>query len=241
MSKEFGTESFLIQSEIGEIQGGVFAPDAEGQKPAVLMVGWPDDRAVRDMNDLVKSEHLVMFFGPAPTPPGTEGLKSPYLGPYNLLSLRAMLTGKTILGMRVDDTIRAVDLLVSRADVDPNSIEVYGSGAMGPVVLHAAALDSRIKKVVVENTLASYRMVIDQPLHRDISEIVVPGVLTKYDMGDLIAAISPRPVTVVNPLDATGATISPAEFNKEAFGKEIGLGKNIRLMERGPADPVPLD
>ena len=143
-----------------------------------------------------------MALGPKPSPVGTEGLKSQYLGPFNLLSLRAFLVGKTILGMRVDDTIKAMDWLSSRGETDPKAITVYGSGAMGAVALHAAVLDSRIKKVVVENTLASYRMVTD-PLHRNISEVVIPGVLAKYDMSDLLAALAPRPVTVIHPLDAT--------------------------------------
>ncbi len=78
---------------------------------------------------------------------------------------------------------------------------------MGAVVLHAAVLDSRIRRVVVENTLTSYRMVLDEPLHRNISEILIPGVLRKYDMGDLLLAVGGR-VTVINPQDAAGDVIT---------------------------------
>ncbi len=145
-----------------------------------------------------------MTLEPRPSPPGTEGAKSPYLGTFNLLSLRAFLVGKTIVGMRVEDTIHAMDWISARADVDASAITAYGNGPMGPVVLHAAALDSRIHSVIVENTLASYRMILEQPLHRNVSEVVVPGVLPKYDIGNLLLAISPRPVTVINPQDATG-------------------------------------
>jgi hypothetical protein len=188
-----------------------------------------------DFDRLAKSGKVVMALGPKPSPPGTEGSKSPYLGPFNLLSLRAFLVGKTILGMRVDDTIKAVDWLVSRGETDPNAITAYGSGAMGAVVLHAAALDSRIKKVVIENTLASYRMVLDQPLHRNISEIAIPGVLAKYDMGDLLVAVGPRPVTVINPQDATGAVISAEQFRRTTGAA------SVKVLERGAAAALPLD
>ena len=128
---------------------------------------------------MAKSGWVAIALRPTPWPPGTEGLKSPYLGSFNLLSLRAFLVGKTIVGMQIDDAIRAVDTLAVRADVDPSRITIYGNGPLGIVALHAAALDLRIREVVIENTLASYRMVLDQPLHRNISEVMIPGVLRK--------------------------------------------------------------
>jgi hypothetical protein len=120
-------------------------------------------------------------------------------------------------------------------------------------VLHAAVLDPRINRVVIENTLASFRMVLDQPLHRDISEIMIPGVLAKYDMGDLLAAIAPRSVTVINPRDATGAAVDGAQFRKDlsyvfASGRsESGSpdreseSDRVRVVERAAPGPLPLD
>ena len=178
-----------------------------------------------------------MVVGPTPTPPGAEGLKSPYLGTFNLLGLRALLVGKSILGMRVDDTIRAMDFLSARSDVDPASITVYGNGPMGAVVLHAAALDSRIRRVVVENTLASYRMVLDEPLHRNISEILIPGVLRKYDMGDLLLAVGGR-VTVINPQNAAGGAITADQFHKEL---NYVPADRVKVIFRKAEDPLPLD
>jgi cephalosporin-C deacetylase-like acetyl esterase len=203
-----------------------------GRKPTVLLLGSHSDD---DVNRLIASGSVVMSMEPRPSPPGTEGSKSPYLGSFNLISLRAFLVGQTIMGMRIDDTIRAVDYL-STQNVD--SITLYGSGAMGAVALHAAALDSRIGRVVIENTLTSYRMVLDQPLHRNISEIMIPGVLRKYDMGDLLAAIAPRQITVINPQDATGAVITADQFRKE-----LGISSNskIRVTTRAASDPIPID
>jgi len=41
------------------------------------------------------------------------------------------MVGKTIVGMRVDDTLRALDWLMSRRDVDPARVTVYGAGLSG--------------------------------------------------------------------------------------------------------------
>lgn len=234
----YRVERVTLQGEDGEVPAFVAVPAASGLRPAVLMLDSEPGKLAApggDFERLAKSGHVVMTLVPKPSPPGTEGLKSPYLGPFNLLSLRAELVGKTILGMRVDDTIRAVDWLTDRGDVDSKAITAYGTGAMGAVALHAAVLDSRIKKVVIEDTLAAYKLVLDQPLHRDISEIMIPGVLAKYDMGDLLAAVAPRSVTVINPSDAAGARITADQFRK-ATG-----AANAKVIERGATDPLPLD
>ena len=138
------------------------------------------------------------------------------------------------MGLRIDDTLRAVDFLGANGA----NITIYGSGAMGIVALHAAALDQRITKVIVENTLTSYRMVLDQPLHRNISEIMIPGVLRKYDLPDLLQAIAPRPITIINPQDAAGAVITAEQFQAET---KLPPTLKIRLLTRGASDPLPID
>jgi hypothetical protein len=83
------------------------------------------------------------------------------------------------------------------------------------VALHAAALDKRINRVVIENTLMSYRRALMQPLHRNLAEIAMPSVARAYDLGDLMLAIAPAPVTVVNPVDGMGQPVTEAEFRRE--------------------------
>ena len=167
-----------------------------------------------------------------PSPAGTEGIKSPYLGIYNLLSLRAFLVGKTIIGLRLDDAIQALNWLAGRKDMKGYPITVYGRGPSGMVALHAAALDARIARVVIENTLADYRTIIEQPLHRNVSEVVIPGALRRYDTADLMVAVWPRPMVVVNPWDALGNTLSEAEFRKReeaVFQTDLKLRTPLRI------------
>jgi hypothetical protein len=42
-------------------------------------------------------------------------------------------------------------------------------------MLHAAALDDRIQRAMVENSLIAFRMVVDQPVHCNVSQVVIPG------------------------------------------------------------------
>ena len=244
-------ETFTLRGDDGiEFSGYAGIPERDGAKPAVLMLNsLPKERfavAGGDFDRLVQSGRVVMAVRPRPSPSGTEGLKSPLLGVFNLLSLRAFLVGKTIVGMRMDDAIHAVDWLSTRKDVDASAVTAYGEGSLGVVLLHAAALDLRIKRVVVENSLASYRMIVDEPIHRNVSEVVLPGVLRKYDTGDLMLAAYPRSVTVINPQDALGAALTEQEYRKSlayVFESDSNLGspQRVRVLFRGARDPLPID
>jgi hypothetical protein len=119
-------------------------------------------------------------------------MKAPVLGPFYLLSLRADLVGRTLVGLRVDDVIRVIDYLSSRADVDPSSISAQASGHMGLVLLHAGVLDRRIRHIEVDHVLTSYRSLLDVPLPTGAPEDVIPGVLLHYDIPDLVRAVGPR-------------------------------------------------
>jgi cephalosporin-C deacetylase-like acetyl esterase len=236
-------DSFSLDgSSAGGAPGILAVPPGAGRKPAVLMLETQpvETAAARpDVARLARAGRLVALLQARGTPgPNTPG-QSALLGPFNLLGLRAMLVGQTIVGMRVEDVIRMVDQLTLRPDVDPPSITIYGSGAMGVVALHAAALDRRINRVVIENTLVSYRSALLQPLHRNLPEIALPGVVRKYDLGDLMTAISPAPITVVNPVDAMGQPITLEAARREL--NYVFAGGLVKLMERGSRDPLPIE
>jgi cephalosporin-C deacetylase-like acetyl esterase len=134
------------QKDIRLLTGATAIPGSNeqksaGRKPALLMLDSPE-HAAPELDRMAKSAWVVVVLQPTPAPPGSEGLKSPYLGSFNLLSLRAFLVGKTIVGLQIDDAIRAADSLASRADVDASRIAIYGNGSLGIVALHTAALDT---------------------------------------------------------------------------------------------------
>ena len=119
-----------------------------------------------------------------------------------MTELRAEIMGKTLLGMRVDDVMRAITFLSEGETEDPNNISVEASGHMGLVALHAAVLDSRIKHVTVDHVLESYRSLLEAPMPVDAPQDVLPGVLEKYDVPDLVRVLGTR-VTVLDALQGT--------------------------------------
>ena len=145
-----------------------------------------------ELDRLATQGNVVLEITPRPSPPGGEETKSPILGPFYMTELRAELVGKTLLGMRVDDVIRAVDYLAARTDVDPNNITVVASGHMGLVALHAAVLDKRLKHITVDHVLESYASLLRAPMPLDAPQDILPGVLLKYDIPDLVRVLGPR-------------------------------------------------
>jgi dienelactone hydrolase len=205
------TGHFLLRSKDGiDLQGDISIPSTAGRHPAVLLLV-PDsiqaDNPIAHANKarfdrLAAAGNLVLAITPRPSPPGTDDMKSPILGPFYLLNLRAELVSRTIIGIRVDDVIRATDYLSSRPDVDSAMITGAASGHMGLVLLHAAVLDRRLKHITIDHVLASYRSLLDAPLPTGASEDVIPGVVLRYDIPDLTKSLGSR-LTETDPLQGT--------------------------------------
>jgi hypothetical protein len=135
---------------------------------------------------------ILHLLGDLPDPPGNEETKSSILGPFYLTELRAELVGKTLLGLRVDDVISAVSFTSGGTTVDPNQITAQASGHLGLVLLHAAVLDPRLKHITIDHTLPSYKSLLEVPMPIDAPEDILPGVLRRYDLPDLIRELGPR-------------------------------------------------
>jgi pimeloyl-ACP methyl ester carboxylesterase len=104
----------------------------------------------------------------------------------------AILLGKTLVGMRAADIARGVDLLAARSEVDPANIAGIGRGAAAVAMLHAAAFDPRIKKLVLGEMLVSYDAIVRHRIHRQMFEQIVPSALKFYDLPDLANSLTPR-------------------------------------------------
>ncbi|MCU1322399.1 MAG: Acetyl xylan esterase [Acidobacteriaceae bacterium] len=188
------------------LQAEFYRPTTPGKHPTLLILrdnldpSLDSQRAddIAHLRELARSGTAVFVLAPRPSPPGSEELKSPVLGAYYLLGLRAELVGKTLLGMRVDDVIRSIDFFSTGYTEDPNNITAEASGHLGLVLLHAAVLDPRLKHITVDHSLASYDSLIKALLPRNAPEDILPGVALRYDTGDLIHALGSR-VTFTDP------------------------------------------
>jgi cephalosporin-C deacetylase-like acetyl esterase len=199
-----------IPSDGLDLEASLAVPEGPGRHRAILFLvpssidgDTPIARANKAKFDALAAQgKVVLALTPRPSPPGTDDMKSPLLGPFYLLSLRADLVGRTLVGLRVDDAIRAVDYLAGRADVDPAQISAAGSGHMGLVLLHAAVLDHRLRHIDIDHVLSSYQSLLSAPLPTGAPEDILPGVALHYDLPDLARALGSR-LTETDPLPGT--------------------------------------
>ena len=201
----YDVEALSIGMEPGlRIAALLFKPDGAGPFPAFVVVDPRPKTLVAapgsDVEALVKAGHLVLVVQPRGVPEVPESTRPTLLGD-TALAMRAFVVGKTLPGMRAEDIMRATDLLVSRSDVDRSRISAYGRGALAVPVLYAALLDERLRQLVLEDAMVSYRTAVDRPVHRNLYEVAVPGALRAFDIPDVLAALGPARVTLVNPLD----------------------------------------
>lgn len=181
----------------------VHAPAGSGRRRAVILLEW--DRPVKGEAERLTQQGAVAAVlrvrgkrrGPAPLPlPGDW-----------ITNTRAMLIGRNLAGMRASDIAQAAEKLASDERIDPAKIEVYASGVSGIWALLAMVAQPRIQKVWLDGTPYSLRAALDSPVHRDLHDAVVPGMLLAGDLGDLVRLVAPRQVVWTDPNDWMGNVI----------------------------------
>ena len=97
--------------------------------------------------------------------------------------------GKTLIGQRVEDIMKALDVVSSHADVDTTDLTLVGIDRAGSAVIHAAALDKRVKKTVIRQSFESWLPMVGLPTQLHNLTHVVPFALEYYDLTDLVDAM----------------------------------------------------
>lgn len=102
--------------------------------------------------------------------------------------------GRVLWGMMVYDSLRAVDYLTTRGDVDGNRLATLGASFGSTMAWWLAALDPRIKVCVDICCLSDYQALIDQrTLDGHSVYYFVPSLLKHFTAGQINALIAPRP------------------------------------------------
>ncbi len=186
----------------------LFIPKGEGKRPGVLYVDGrgkaPDAAPGGAVEKLVKAGNVVLSVdvrGCGETAPAKPGRYWHHEFPLAHITFHL---GRPWLGQRVEDALVALGVLAERPEVDATKLSIVGIEKGGPVALHAAALDERLREATIEQSIESWMEVVATPQAKAQLNQVVPGALACYDLPDLVKAIAPRQVTIRQPVDAMG-------------------------------------
>jgi len=126
----------------------------------------------------------------------------------------ALLLGQTMIGWRVYDTMRAIDWIATRPELESDRVGCMGCSGGGTCTLFSAALDSRIRAALVSSYLNTFRECIMRVSH--CIDNYVPGILNWAEMYDVGGLIAPRPLFAESGLRDP---IFPTAAARESFAR----------------------
>ena len=146
-------------------------------------------------------------------------------------SMIASMLGRTLLGERVWDVSRAIDVLSDFPQIDTQKIACMGNSGGGTATFYAACMDERIKIAMPSCSVCTYRDSIVAMRHCACNYI--PKIAKYFDMGDLSCLIAPRPFIIVA---GKKDPIFPKQGVEETFDtvlkiyEKAGAPENCRLV-----------
>jgi cephalosporin-C deacetylase-like acetyl esterase len=191
LEDRLSTHKVIFETEKGILIPGLRFKHIAPKGPTVIFLpdsGLPPDGKLPNwlVEKYEKNHQEIWMFdlrGLGETAPGG---KSVYFGADYKEAFLALHLNRPLLGQRVLDVLSLLKALNS------DNIQIVGAGTTGPVVLHAAALNERIREVTLENSLRSWLGVVQQPISYNQLTNAVPGVLKVYDLPDLERSLAPR-------------------------------------------------
>lgn len=107
--------------------------------------------------------------------------------------------GQVLWGRMLWDSVRALDYLATRPDVDARRIGTLGMSMGATMAWWLAALDTRVKTVVDIGCMTDFRALIDaNGLDEHGVYYYVPALLNHFDAAGINALIAPRPHLSLN-------------------------------------------
>ncbi len=146
-------------------------------------------------------------------------------------ALVAMLMGRTLLGERVWDISRAIDMLAHFPEIDMDKVGVMGNSGGGTATYYAACMDERIKIAMPSCSVCNYNRSITAKRHCMCNYI--PNIAKYVDMGDLACLIAPRKLVMVAGKQDTGFFIEGARAAFDTIEKvyeKAGAKGNCKLV-----------
>ena len=131
-------------------------------------------------------------------------------------AMTALLSGRTLLGARVWDIMRLIDLLKAEFSdrCDTNRFFAMGNSGGGTATFYAAALDTRIAAAMPSCAFCTYADSIGSMFHCACN--FVPNIRNYFDMAELAALTAPRPIVIVS---GEKDDIFPIEPAKSQFAR----------------------
>jgi dienelactone hydrolase len=172
-----------------------------------------------------------------------------------LLANEDLMLGRTLLGDRLRDLRSGLRFLKARPELDGARLALWGDSFApvnphdarvevpwdaeklpaqaeplgGLLALFGALYEDDVRAVHIHGGLASWQTLLQSQFCQVPHDVIVPGALTAGEIGDVIAALSPRPVSMRNLVDGRNRPADQATIVQ-------GLEPALRAYKLGQAE-----
>ena len=151
--------------------------------------------------------------GTGETGPGDLKGDAYFKGASHNLWYAAMLTGRSITGVRAGDVSMLTRVLKGSGNF--REITGFARQTMTPVLLHSAVMSKEISSMILLQPCSSLASIVSERFYDPfLIQGTVPGALLVYDLPDLEAAFAPRKLLIAGSVDGTGNS-SGARISKD--------------------------
>jgi dienelactone hydrolase len=240
----FRIEKLIYESMPGlYVTAAVFIPDGRGTKPAIIQASGHGFAAFRSpgnqriIYNLVKQGHIVLAIDPF-----GQGERIQYLddtkkastwgsptGEHSYLGNQMFFNGISPIRYFVWDGIRGVDYLLTRNEVDPERIGIYGCSGGGTQAAFIAAFDERIKAAVVGCYITGFRRLLESIGPQDAEQNIYHGIKHGITHADILQVRAPRPLMIsstTRDIFSIQGAIETYNEVKDTY-RAFGMGDNI--------------
>jgi len=144
---------------------------------------------------------------------------------------------ESLVGMRVADTLRAVDYAKSLPG-GAGGVQVVGRGLGALLAMLATALDPRITAAVCHRGLLSYATMSSASGTLLGADLIIRGVLKAFDLPDIAASIANRQLRIIDPVDAMNRPVEIASVRNtyqrttDAYARK-GAAARFQILTAG--------
>ena len=253
-------EGYTIEKIIFEslprfyVTANLYRPDQPGRYPGILLQAGHTQEGKPEGQRLAANLALKGFVVLAFDPVGQGEREQTYhrfvdrpLAGWSVpehiqAGAQSILIGESVARYFIWDAKRALDYMVSRADVDPDRLGAVGCSGGGALTTFIGALDPRIKAVAPACYINSYRLLFAGP--NPDSEMSFPSLLSSgLDMADFVELSAPTPWLILA-TDGDYFTPAGAKLVYDEARRWFGLYRaedKIRFFIGGGPHGTPLE
>jgi cephalosporin-C deacetylase-like acetyl esterase len=198
------------------VPGLLYLPNGPGPHPAVVHPPghWMEDAKlaspIQQVNlRLVRNGIATLCYD-------TLGQGERRIGWHQHGQLAPLLVGFTSLGLMVRDSLRALDILEARDDVDGDRLGIVGASGGGFSSIFASVLDERITVAAISSIVNTHESQIrDAGFGTGWDSWVdlcnqVPGLCAIGSVGEILACVAPRSLLIAHAEDDPGFPLEGA-------------------------------